>query len=76
MSTTEVPNAIFSIFAATKASVSMGSTTDQLETCHHWFRDTSHGGLIGQIIPSKTHRESNPAFSAPFARLIMFSFVA
>ncbi|MFL6393500.1 MAG: hypothetical protein ACJ708_02425 [Nitrososphaeraceae archaeon] len=25
MSTTEVPNAIFSIFAATKASVSMGS---------------------------------------------------
>jgi hypothetical protein len=51
-------------------------TADQLETCHHWFRDTSHGGLIGQIILSKTHRESNPAFSAPFARLIMFSFVA
>jgi len=33
-------------------------------------------GVIGQISLSKTHRESRPAFSACFARLTIFSFVA
>ncbi len=40
---------------------------------HYRFKTS---GLIGQINLSKTNKESKPAFSAPFTRLMIFSFVA
>src|SRR5262249_14786013 len=72
------PNAIFSVFPATNVSVSNGSNIYCQSAGNFPSVVPGYGscGLIGQINLSKTHKESKPAFSAPFARLMIFSFVA
>jgi hypothetical protein len=73
----DVPNAILSVFPATKVSVSNGSNIYCQSVGNFPSVVPGYGscGLIDQINLSKTHKESKPAFSAPFARLMIFSFV-
>jgi hypothetical protein len=66
------------VFAATKVSISNGSNIYCQSVRNFPSVVPGYGscGLMGQINLSKTHKESKPAFSAPFARLMIFSFVA